>query len=73
MGKRGDLGPSVPPDRLCAPFVLAAGGPACSVSALAGHEARTREPGVSAQMVLTRQSTPQRVATTAKISVSASL
>jgi hypothetical protein len=72
MGKRGDFGPCVPSDRLCAPFVLAAGGPARSASAWAGHEARTRGPGVSAQTVLTRQSTPQRAMTTAKISFRAS-
>jgi hypothetical protein len=71
MGKRWDFGPGVPSDRPCAPFVLAAVGSACIciVAALAGHEARTREPVVSAQTMLTRQSRPQRVMTTAKISV----
>src|SRR5882724_921088 len=74
MGKRWDFGPGAPSDRLCAPFVLAAVGSAsiCIVSALAGHEARTREPVVSAQTMLTRQSTPQRIMATAKISVRAS-
>jgi hypothetical protein len=64
----------VPSDRLSAPFVLAAVGSACIciVSGLAGHEARTRERVVSAQTMLTRQSTPQRVMTTGKISVRAS-
>jgi hypothetical protein len=72
MGKRGDVGPRAPAGRLCAPFVLASSRPACVASGLAAHKARRREPGVASQTMVTRQSTPQRITATAKISVNGS-
>jgi hypothetical protein len=73
MGRRGADGPRAPPGRrFCAPFVRGAMPPAPVAPALVEHEARAREPGVGSQTIVTRQSAPQRIRVTEKMSVMAS-
>ncbi len=73
MGRRGADGPRAPAGRrFCAPFVLAAMRPARVAPGLVEHEARGREPGVGSQTMVMRQSAPQRITMTEKMSVMAS-
>src|SRR6185437_13100965 len=71
--RRGADGPRAPAGRrVCAPFVRSAMRPAPVAPGLVEHEARAREPGVGSQTIVTRQSAPQRITMTEKMSVMAS-
>jgi len=73
MGRRGADGPRAPAGgRFCAPFVLTAMRPAGVAPRLVEHEARGRDRGVSSQKMVMRQSAPQRIRMTEKMSVMAS-
>ena len=73
MGRRGADGPRAPAGRgLCAPFVLTAMRPARVAAGSVEHEARGRERGVGSQTMVMRQSAPQRITMTEKMSVMAS-
>src|SRR6478736_5848625 len=72
MGRRGADGPRAPAGRrFCASFVLAAMRPAGVAPGLVEHEARGRERGVGSQKMVMRQSAPQRIKMTEKMSVMA--
>jgi hypothetical protein len=73
MGRRGADGPRAPAGRrFCASFVLTAMRPAGVAPGLVEHEARASEPGVGSQTIVMRQSAPQRIRMTEKMSVMAS-
>ena len=70
MGKRGAEGPRASAGgRFCASFVLTAMRPAGVAPGLVEHEARASEPGVGSQTIVMRQSAPQRITMTEKMSV----
>jgi len=69
MGRRGADGPRAPAGRrFCASFVLTAMRPAGVAPGLVEHEARGRERGVGSQTMVMRQSAPQRIKMTEKMS-----
>jgi hypothetical protein len=71
VGRRGADGPRAPAGRrFSAPLVLMR--PARVASGLVEHEARGRERGLGSQTMVMRQSAPQRISMTAKMSVMAS-
>jgi hypothetical protein len=73
MGRRGADGPRAPAGRrFCASFVLTAMRPAGVTPDFVEHEARGRERGVGSQKMVMRQSAPQRIRVTEKMSVMAS-
>jgi hypothetical protein len=73
MGRRGADGPRAPAGRrLSAPFGPNAMRPARVASGLVEHEARGRERGLGSQTMVMRQSAPQRISMTVKMSVVAS-
>jgi hypothetical protein len=73
MGRRGADGPRAPAGRrFSGPFVLTSMRPARVASGLVEHEARGRERGLGSQTMVMRQSAPQRISMTAKMSVMAS-
>src|SRR6476619_4055647 len=72
MGRRGADGPRAPAGRrVCASFVLTAMRPAGVARGSVEHEARGRERGVGSQEMVMRQSAPQRIRMTEKMSVTA--
>src|ERR1043166_8662789 len=72
-GRRGADGPRAPAGRrLSAPFDPTAMRPTRVPSGLVEHEARGRERGLGSQTMVMRQSAPQRISTTVKMSVVAS-
>jgi hypothetical protein len=73
MGRRGADGARASAGRrFCAPFVLTAMRAARVASGLVEHEARGRERRVGSQTMVMRQSAPQRITMTEKVSVMAS-
>jgi hypothetical protein len=73
MGRRGADGPRAPAGRRsCASFVLTAMRPAGVAPGLVEHETRGRKRGVDSQEMVMRQSAPQRIRMTEKMSVMAS-
>jgi hypothetical protein len=73
MGRRGADGPRASAGRrFCAPFVLTAMRAARVAPGLVEHEARGRERRVVSQTRVMRQSAPQRITMTEKMSVMAS-
>src|SRR4029077_10738349 len=73
MGRRGADGPRAPAGRRsCASFVLAATRPAGVAPGLEEHETTGRKRGVDSQEMVMRQSAPQRIRMTEKMSVMAS-
>jgi hypothetical protein len=73
MGRRGADGPRASAGRrFCAPFVLTAMRAARVAPGLVEHEARGRERRVGSQTRVMRQSPPQRITMTEKMSVMAS-
>ena len=73
MGRRGADGPRAPAGRgLCAPFVLTAMRSVRDAAGSVEHEARGRERGVGSQTMVMRQSAPQGITMTEKMSVMAS-
>jgi hypothetical protein len=73
MGRRGADGPRAPAGRrLSAPFDPTAMRPTRVPSDLMEHEARGRERGLGSQTMVMRQSAPQRISMTVKMSVVAS-
>jgi len=73
MGRRGADGPRAPAGRrFCASFVLTATRPAGVAPGLVEHETTGRKRGVDSQEMVMRQSAPQRIRMTEKMSVMAS-
>ena len=73
MGRRGADGPRAPAGRpFWGAFVRGAVRPACVAPSSVEHEVRAGEPGVGSQTIVTRQSAPQRITMTEKMSVTAS-
>ena len=70
MGRRGADGPRAPAGRpFWGAFVRGAVRPACVAPSSVEHEVRAGEPGVGSQTIVTRQSAPQRITMTEKMSV----